>query len=189
MNAFIKERTQIENAFATLMSLPEDKRSAEIKRIQEEAEAASKFKKGQMVRACQSPGFSLVTMDSLPHNHNDPEQHFNSRVLGWDCFGRIDIAIGYGTNPHCSNWCWSDDALTPLEEEDWVVKSLFKPNMHVVFDWDLPGFGEEFGANGRVVPAILIAPHIKEGDWFVLYQKASGGWITRVVNERILRIF
>lgn len=182
MAGFIAERVRIETNFDALMSMSSEDRAATIRRIEEEAEAKSAFKKHQLVRVCRSPGFSLTT-GPMPHDHSDPEQHFDSRVMGWDSFGRIEVATVIYDNPHRSEWCWSEDMVHPREDIDWAEASSFKIGQEISYIWELRGFGED-KALGKKVNAVLRGPHIESGDWLVLYEKPSGDWITRVLNER-----
>ncbi len=179
---FIAERIRVETNFEDLMRMPPEHRAAAIRSIEEKAEEKSIFRKHQLVRACLSPGFSL-TEGPLPHDHDDPEQHFDSRVIGWDCFGRIEIATVIHNNPHCSEWCWSEDMVHPREDEDWAESSPFKISQEISFIWELSGFWED-KALGNKVDAVLQGPHIEPGDWLVLYEKPCGDWITRVLNEQ-----
>lgn len=158
---------------------------ADMERVSAEAEASSRFKRGQRVRVCQTPGLSFVGgIHHLPHDHNDPKQHWDSRVVGWNSFGEIEIAIPYGDNPHSCEWPYGEDCLTLIDEgKDWVEKSNFKPHMKVCYEWDLTGFGED-ARLGVTTPAIILTPHIEVGDWIVSYPKLDGMWITRVLNEK-----
>ncbi len=173
------------------------KRMIELARqLKAEGEAKSVYKRGQRVRVCTHTSFSFnqnptsqedVLVPTNPHDCNDPEQHFESRVVDWDSFGRIEVAIATrGGNPHCAEWCWTDDMLSPLTEgEDWVQTSQFKMGQELDFVWDDPCFSDQIGTRYK---AKLISPHIEPGDWFVLYQRypETDGWITCVVNERAM---
>ena len=183
MASIMQQMARKEAMLGTLMSMPPDDMSAAIKRIKAEAEKKSRFKKGQLVRLCHSPGISLVGgIKALPHDHSNPQQHSNSRVLGWDCFGGIMVAIGYGTNPHCGECTWTDDMVRPRKGADWKKNSAFKPGMKLTFKWDQSGWDHR--KIGDVTRAVLVEAHVKQGDWFVEYEKSDGSWITRVVNER-----
>ena len=182
MAKFIKERVGVETRFDALMSMNPEYRASAIRNIMERAEAASTFKKHQLVRVCRHPGFSL-TEGPLPHDHDNPEQHFNSRVMGWDCFGRIEVATVIGSNPHRSGWCWQEDMVHPREDVDWAETSLFKIGQKISYIWELRGFWEN-RALGMRVKAVLLGPHIEPGDWLVLYENSSSDWVTRVLNER-----
>ncbi len=141
------------------------------------------FKIGQIVRVCQSPGLLLKTMELMPHNHDDPKEHFDSRVLGYDSMGRILIATRLGNNPHCSEWPWSENMVHPRTDEDWLESSSFQAEKKISFIWELPGFwDDEF--LGRKVPGILRVAHIEPGDWVIAYEKPNRTWNTRVLNER-----
>jgi len=186
MASIAQQLARNEMILGGLMSKSPEDRSAAIAEIQKLAEEASRFKKGQLIRARSPAGLSLVGgIHEIPHESDDPSQYFNSRVLGWDCLGRIDIATGYGDNPHCGHWPWSDDMLFPRDEKDWAEKSAYKPGAKVVFEWDLEGF--DWGKKGALHRAVLLVPHIEIGDWYVEYEKPDGSWITRVLNEKSMR--
>ena len=188
MNALIEDRKKIEAVFEELMAPPSEL-GREIARLEAIAASKSRFKLGQRVRVCQSPGLSLVGgIHALPHDHDDPDQHWNSRVVGWDHLGRIEIATQYGDNPHCCEWPYGEDTLTLIEDDDdWVEKSSLKPDMKVCFKWELPGF---FNCPrvGATTPALIRTAHIEVGDWIVRYRKPSGYWITRVLNEKLMSL-
>ena len=155
-----------------------------------EGEEKSPFKRGQLVRVCQSPGMRYVSetksWEGIPHNCEDPAEHWNSRVIGWDCFGRTTIATR-DNNPHCGEWPYGDDCLTALPmDEDWAKDSKFAIGQRVEYVWELVGFWEADNFLGKRVPAILLCPHIDYLDWWVTYEKAEepGFWIHRVLNER-----
>jgi len=183
MAAFVAERIRVESDLDALMSMTPEDRTATIDRIKQEAEAKSAFKKHQLVRACQSPGFSL-TEGPLPHNHDDPKQHFDSRVVGWDSFGRIQIASRIYGNPHCSEGPWSENMIHSRDDDDWAGSSTFKIELDISFEWEHNGWPERLG---RVTPAVLKGPHIELGDWLILYEKPCGMWIPRVLNEQYMR--
>lgn len=179
-----------------------DYQEAQLKRTLEiaannsrEAEVASTFKLGQLVRVCQSLGATLnrnpSSVDDVlipyPHDHSDPAQHFLSRVVGWDCLGRIEVATNYGDNPHCCDWPWGEDHLEERYGPDWAEGSAFKIGQHVFYDYELTGFSGN--TIGRETEAKLIVPHTQPGDWIVKYPREdSGYWITRVLNERQMRL-
>ena len=71
MAGFIAERIRVETDSDALMRMSAENRAAEIRRIEEEAEEKSAFKKHQLVRVCRSPGFSLTT-GPFPHDHDNP---------------------------------------------------------------------------------------------------------------------
>ncbi len=175
----------------TLLSMPQDDADRIIREIKAKAEAASPFKKGQLVRVCRSPGLSLVGgLKHLPHDHNDPKQHSKGRVLGWDTFGRLMIGDGIGDNPHVCHYWTTDDCVQALDEEDWVQYTKYKPGDNVYFIWELYGFTlMDHWPMGSEVPAQLITPHLDCGDWYVTYQRDPTGrsWIRRVLNERQMR--
>ena len=186
MSSLLEHQARKESMLQHLMTLSEEERQEAISWLQAEAEKKSRFKKFQLVRACRSPGISLVGgMHHMPHDHNDPNQHFDSRVLGWSCFGDIEIATNYGDNPHCGESTWRDEMLNPREGDDWALRSSFKPEMHVTFEFEFEGFYES--KKGDVYPAILIAPHNEPGDWYVRYRKPNGYCITRVLNEKLMQ--
>lgn len=169
--------------------------SAMIEHTKREAEAASPFKIGQLVRVCRSLGATLKphptgpddVLIPYPHDHSDPEQHFYSRVMGWDCLGRIEVATSYGDNPHCGEWCWSEDKLVPRYGPDWAEGSKFKPDMVVYYTWD--DDRDFFKIRpGMEIEAIIEMPHIQPGDWRVRYDNTSSGYITRVLNEKQMRL-
>ncbi len=186
MNDLVKGLVLKEAMMGELLSLPRDQLGKAIRRIQTEAEARSAFKLGQLVRTCNSPGISLVGgLSELPHDHNDPKQHSNTRVVGWNSFGEIEVATAYGSNPHCCEWPHSENKMIPCEDTDWATQSPRKRGEKVSYVWELRGFWEADKHVGEVVPAILVVPHIKEGDWIVQYRKPADKelWITRVINE------
>lgn len=180
------------------LSVADEARYAELiemtARIKKLAEEESQFKRGQLIRACRHLSVSFnpnptcqddVLVPTNPHDHNDPEQHFWSRVMGWDCMGRIEIAIPYGDNPHCCDWCWSEDMLEERPGPDWADASKFKPNQVVYYTWDSGDFFDI--RRGMEIRAILDLPHIQPGDWRVRYDNTSSGPITRVVKESQMR--
>ena len=168
--------------------------------IKAKAEANSPFKRNQLVRVCQSPGMTLVdgVWQSMPHDCADPNQHFNSRVVGWDSFGRIQVATEITKNPHCSEWCWIDELVQPRAGWDWFTdreddRVWQEVGSKIFFMWEEPGWktgkseylDSYHYAVGDIVRAELVGPHIHYGDWIVLYEKAQKDlWITRVLNER-----
>lgn len=159
-----------------------------IAEIRKEAEAASPFKLHQRVRACQNKSLNLITGERI-HDCDDPEQHFLTRVVGWDSLGRIEVALDTrGSNPHCYSWCWSDHMLTPVEGYDWFTQDDPHPRLRrvdekVFFMWEEPGWEREQPV-GSIIPAVLVSPHIARRDWIVSYEVPSDKrWITRVVNE------
>jgi hypothetical protein len=183
MSSIMEQMARKEAMLGGLMSMSSEDRDGAVRRIKAEAEKNSRFKKGELVRLCHSPGISLVGgIKALPHDHNDPKQHSYSRVLGWSCFGDIMVAIGYGTNPHCAECTWTDDFVQSLEGPDWKLGSAFSPDMELTFKWDQIGWDHR--KINDVTRAKLVEAHIKQGDWFVEYEKPCGAWITRVVNER-----
>lgn len=187
MNSFIKDRLHVEGKLAQLERMSPHGMRLAIRQIQKEAEEQSPFKKGQLVRACTSPGFSLVEMDHLPHDHNDPKQHFDTRVMGWDTFGRIQVATPKGTNPHGCENAWGDDKLAPRDDQDWVQYSKYKPGMRFFFIWELYGF--DCWPPGTEIRGVIEAPHILFGDWRIRYPRdpSRKSWITRVLNEGQMR--
>lgn len=182
-NEFIAERMRVEAHMDQLSTMPADAQLALTERIKKDAEAKSAFKMSQLVRVCRSPGFSLETMTHLPHDHDDPSQHFDSRVMGWDSFGRIEIALTIHDNPHNSKWCWIDHMISLREAEDWAESSTFKADQEISFVWEHPKWPDRLN---RLTLAVLRGPHIEPGDWLVLYEKPCGMWITRVLNERYM---
>lgn len=158
-----------------------------IEKIRAEAEGASPFKLHQRVRACRPRSIDLRTGERQ-HECDDPDQHFETRVVGWDSLGRIEVALDTrGTNPHCYSWCWTDEGLTALSGYDWFadgehVRPLRAVGDKVFFMWEEPGWTEQ--SVGDTIPAVLQHPHIHYRDWIVLYRVPSDGrWIRRVVNE------
>ncbi len=178
----------------------DEERIALIQKIKAEAEASSTFKRHQMVRACRSTGMKMVDgfWQDMGHDHDNPDHHFDTRVVGWDTFGRIQVATEITNNPHCSEWCWSDDLLTPRSGWDWFAdreddRIWQKVGSPIFFMWEEPGWKTGFSkfldadhyAVGDTVRAELVGPHIHYGDWIVRYEKAKKDlWITRVLNER-----
>lgn len=170
--------------------------SALIEKTKKEVGASSRFKLGQLVLVCQHLSFSLnsnatcqedVLVPTHPHDHSDPAQHFYSRIVGWDCLGRIEVATSYGDNPHCCDWCWSEDMLQPMYGPDWAEGSKFQSDMTVYYTYELAGFSGN--TVGRETEARLVVPHIKKGDWIVSYPREdSGTWIPRVLNEKQMRL-
>lgn len=161
-----------------------------ISAIRQEAEAASPLKLHQRVRACKSSGLNLVTGGpATVHDCNDPAQHFDTRVVGWDSLGRIEVAIDTrGSNPHCHSWCWTDAKLVALAGYDWFnsdypsAPPLRSVGDKVFFMWEEPGWTEQ--SVGDTIPAVLQHPHIQYRDWIVRYRVPTDGrWISRVVNE------
>ena len=71
----------------------------------------------------------------------------------------------------------------PREGEGWANSSSFKIGQEISYIWELRGFWEDKSL-GKKVSAVLQGPHIEPRDWLVLYEKPSGDWITRVLNER-----
>ncbi len=168
------------------METSREKRSQELSVLCEQARAEaqerSSYKIGDRVRACRSPGI-IHTEDgwkNIPHDHSNPDQHFDSRVLGWDTLGRIKIALP-DRNPHSAAWCWDEKSLTLISDgEDWATQSTFHPEMQVSFLWQEPDFGIRFGT---LLHATLVAPHLNEGEWWIKYQRRDGGYNTRVLHE------
>ncbi len=183
MNDFIKERIRVETTANVLHSLEADERRKIVERIKKEAEEKSPFKKWQLVTVERPGTLYLATWTSDERPEDDPYKYFKSRIMGWDIFGRIDVATEYGDNPHCSEWPWGEDKIAPREDEDWFPKSSFKIDQEISYIWELAGFWDDEGL-GKKLPAVLEGPHIEPGDWVVLYEKPSGGWITRVLNEK-----
>ena len=184
MSSIMQQMARKEAMLGGLMSMSPEDRDERIRQIKAEAEKDSPFKRGQLVRLCHSPGISLVGgIHALPHDHTDLNQHSDSRVLGWDCFGGLMVAVSYGTNPHCGECTWTNEHVQPHESPDWKDGSVFKPGMELTFKWDLPGRWNNNQQVGDVFSAVLIEAHMKQGDWFVKYEKPDGSWITRVVNE------
>jgi hypothetical protein len=169
--------------------------TALIEETKREAEASSRFKLGQLVRACRDLDFTFnpnatspeeLLVVTNPHDHNDPDQHFYSRVVGWDCLGRIEVAMSYHDNPHNCEWAWSEDTLQERPGPDWAEVSKFRVGMTVFYTYELTGFSGN--TIGWETEARLIVPHIQKGDWIVEYPREdSGMWITRVLNERQMR--
>ena len=83
-----------------------------------------------------------------------------------------------------------DQLIGKLEERygpDWVEVSAFRPDMMVYYTYELTGFTGN--TVGRETEAKLIVPHILKGDWIVSYPRQDcGSWITRVLNERQMRL-
>lgn len=183
MNDFIQERMRVESDASALFAMDEARRSQVIERIQKEAEEKSQFKKWQLVRVCRPGALHLADWSTDERPESDPYKYFDSRVMGWDMFGRIDVATEIGDNPHCSECCWGEDKVAPREGKDWFAISRFKIGQEISYIWELVGFWEN-EALGKKVPAVLVGPHIELGDWLVSYKKPSGGWITRVLNEK-----
>jgi hypothetical protein len=183
MNEFIRDRVNVEEKLASLVPLSAKERAAQIERIEKEAESKSSFKKWQLVRVCRPGALILATGLSEELPDDDPYKYFNSRIMGWDMFGRIEVATEYGDNPHRSDWCWTEDRITPRDDIDWVSTSNFKVGQEISYIWELSGFWEDESL-GKKLRAVIKGPHIEVGDWVVLYEKPSGGWITRVLNEK-----
>ncbi len=185
VSSIAEQMSRKNEMLGNFMSMTPEDRCRAIARVKAEAEKSSRFKKGQLVRLCRSPGISLVGgMKALPHNHSDQSQHSDSRVLGWSCFGDLMVAVSYGTNPHCGDWTWTDAMVQPYEGLDWKRASTFKPGMELTFKWDKPGWWEGMKKIGDATRAVLVEAHIKPGDWFAEYEKPDGNYITRVINER-----
>lgn len=109
---------------------------------------------------------------------------WESRFVGYSTIGLPQIATPCDRNPHCCVWPYTDKSLTPIcDGEDWFLRSEFKIGQTVSFVFELEGFsGLEVG---KTTQAVLVAPHIKPGDWVVDYQRHdNGGDITRCLNER-----
>ena len=178
----------------------------------QEAEAKSAFKLHQPVIARRVLSSSLKDggLYENPPDENDPNLYFNSRVVGWDLFGRIQIATVITDNVHCTEWCWSEEKLQPYPEGkwDWYTdrqagfakgsdgywdKERFwqEVGSEIYFMWedpswktDHPAYSDNYGV-GETVRAVLEGPHINYGDWIVRYEKnPKDMWITRVLNER-----
>ncbi len=154
------------------------------------APADTKFALFQRVRAQRAKSFSLETFTSS--YEDDPDSFFDTRVVGWDCFDRICVATTISDNPHCSEWCWSEDRLKALPGDDWFTNEYLnkegrirRVGEKVNYLWEMDRWGgwEPSWERGETVPAVLISPHIHYGDWIVSYQKKSGSWITRVINQ------
>jgi hypothetical protein len=174
--------------FDEYMSMTPEQYAVASKRVVDEAERRSAFKKYELVRLCLSPGISLVGgMHSLPHDHDDPARHLDSRILGWNMFGDTMVACGYGDNPHLGEMTINEKSIHPRVADDWFTRSAYTPGQHVTYEYDLTGFGPDAGPLGRITQARLIAPHLKDGDWYVSYEKADGCWITRILNESQVR--
>ncbi len=184
---------------------------AEIQKIKQEAQEKSAFKLHQPVRVKRSMGMTLVdgVWENIETEETNPNLYFDSRVVGWDCFGRIQIATEIGDNVHCTEWCWSDDKLQAQPEEKWDwysdrlkgfesgdksywTKDRFwqEVGSKIYFMWEDPNWKtnnswDDNYAVGETVKAVLQGPHINHGDWIVSYEKKSKSmWITRVLNER-----
>lgn len=162
---------------------PED-RAVAAQQIIDAAAAKSKFNKFELVRVCLSPGVSLVGgLKALPHDHKDPEQHLDTRIMGWNMYAETMIACEYGDNPHLGKSTACEKNIRRRKGDDWFKNSTFKPDQGVTYVWDQDQFGPEFGKPGQPLRAQLISPHLRQGDWYVIYEKANGDWINRVLNE------
>lgn len=183
-NQFVAERIATEAKLANLLRLEEKSRRKVIQQIQAEAEAKSSFKKWQLVRVCRPGALILATGESEERPESDPYKYFNSRIMGWDMFGRIEVATPIYDNPHCSNWCWTEDRITPRKHKDWAKRSAFEIGQEISYLWELSGFSENTSI-GKRLKAVIEGPHIKRGDWLIRYEKpVSKWWITRVLNEK-----
>jgi hypothetical protein len=172
-----------------------------------EAQEKSVFKLYQPVRVRRSGGLSLVNgMHEIPRPEDDPNLYFDSRVVGWDMFGRIEVATIITDNVHCTEWCWSEDKLQaqPAGKWDWYQDRMAGLAAGKDGYWDKNRFWQEVGSEiyfmwelttkfcgddnytlGETVKAVLVGPHINHGDWIVSYEKKPKDmWITRVLNER-----
>ncbi len=189
MQATPQERICVERVFEQFDRITPNHQQLHMMETAKQAEAKSTFKFGQMVRVCRPSGFSIKEMKSLPHDHSDPKQHFNSRVMGWDFLGRILVATQIHSNPHCSEWPWTEDMVTACEDDvaDWVGMSPMNIGAKFLFTWELRGF--DWNKAGDEVPGVIKAAHIKQGDWQIWYAKPDGMWITRVLNESHMRLY
>ncbi len=167
--------------------LPFDDLSPWMAKREKEFEESSPFKKGQRVRVCQAPNLSVMgklRLRPLPHNHNDPTQHWESRVIGWNCLGQVVVAMPYGSNPHFCSWSYLETSLSPLPEgDDWLERSAYKPGSSITFAWDLIGFPP--WSRGEKVSATVSAAHINCGDWIIEYPRDKNEtMVIRVLNEK-----
>lgn len=110
-------------------------------------------------------------------------QGWESRLVRWDSFDRPVIATPCDSNPHCCTWPYLTASLTVAAfAPDWVEHSKFKAGQKVIFDYELEGF--EGMRIGFKTPAVLVAPHIRPGDWVVDYERHDNGHtITRMLSE------
>lgn len=142
-----------------------------------------KFKLGEKVLVHQSGGLKCVNdvWESIPHNCNDPSQHWESRVIGWSDFHNCPMIATRGTNPNHAEWPYNEDALTHFDGIDWATSSKYKPGQSIHFKMDDAG-GHYY--NDTVVKAELIVPHINLCDWYVQFMVPAGWLFRRVVNEK-----
>ena len=187
MSDFVRRRITVENTATWLQSIPDDARALAEAEIIQRAEEASRFAQGQLI-FCWNPGaLNLATWNEAPVDRSDRSNGFDSRVLGWDEYGRTRVATLYRDNPHNCDWCHTEDLIEPRGGLDWADRSEFKAGMRVAFVFDLPGFEGQPSFGSEVRDTLLLSPHIKPGDWFVAYPKPNGHRITRVLHESQMR--
>lgn len=109
---------------------------------------------------------------------------WESRFVGLNTLGAPEIATVCDSNPHCCAWPYSFASLTPINDgPDWYKHSKFTIGQAVRFVYELSGFNGMHA--GKLTDAVLVAPHIKPGDWIVFYPRHDNGCeITRCLNEK-----
>ena len=153
--------------------------------LEAEAEAKSPFTRWQLVRIARLKSLRLTKSGpvGVEREEDDPDKYHDSRVVRWDVYGRVHVAIRYYDNPHLFDWCWSDDAVTPLDKEDWFPASSVQIGDEITFTSDI-NVGDYIKV-GDTVEATVIGPHTEPGDWIIEYTHFPP---SRVVNERIMNL-
>ncbi len=147
------------------------------------------FEIGQRVLVHQSGGMTCINdvWHSVPHNCSEPAQHWKSRVLSYDSYGRPVIATSAEKNPCHAEWPYTDDSLTELNDgtTDWVLQSSFTAGqiVHFTLDTSTPQY-----AAGTRLEAVLEVPHIEVGDWYVSFPTPDGWRFKMVVPESRLEM-
>jgi hypothetical protein len=144
---------------------------------------------GKRVLVHQSPGMSLTDEGLVEHPHdcNDPNQHWESRVVGWNKFQHLPmIATSAKKNPCHAEWTYTEESLTSLDGEDWSDKSTFQPGNEIKFKWE--GKDSLHYPDGSILDARIEVAHIEPGDWycsFVVKPNTPSEWrFMVVINEK-----
>lgn len=119
---------------------------------------------------------------SVPHNCSEPAQHWKSRLLGYDSYGRPVIATSAAKNRCHASWPYTDDSLTALDDgtTDWVLQSNFRTGQTIFFTLDINT--PQYQAGTRL-EGLLEAPHIEPGDWYVSFPTPDGWRFKMVMPE------
>lgn len=144
------------------------------------------FKLGQIVVVCQDVGhISIENSQLIRHTKHDcskPEQHWYSRITGWNEYQDLPIiAIKLGDNPCCYDWTWTPQPLTIIEDEyDWTGDSAYRVGheVRVALPIDI-----HYLVAGSFREAKIVCPHIEPEDWVVEFNISKHWWD----KERALR--